>query len=105
MAVAEGLPAAGLVLISYPLHPPGKPDRLRIEHFPQLDLPCLFVSGTRDPFGNREEVARYPLSPSIRVKWLEDGDHDSTPRRSSGRDEQRNWQEAVDAIAAFLDEL
>src|SRR5690606_24321182 len=42
MAVAEGLPAAGLVLICYPLHPPGKPDRLRIEHLPELDLPCLF---------------------------------------------------------------
>src|SRR5690606_38976965 len=51
MAVAEGLPAAGLVLISYPLHPPGKPDRLRIEHLPQIEVPCLFISGTRDPFG------------------------------------------------------
>ena len=40
MAVAEGLPAAGLVLISYPLHPPGKPEKLRIEHLPALDLTC-----------------------------------------------------------------
>jgi uncharacterized protein len=55
MAVAEGLAAAGLVLISYPLHPPGKPDKLRVEHFPQLDVPCLFVSGTRDPFGTPDE--------------------------------------------------
>jgi uncharacterized protein len=55
MAVAEGLPAAGLVLISYPLHPPGKPDRLRVDHFPQLDVPCVFVSGTRDPFGTPDE--------------------------------------------------
>jgi predicted alpha/beta-hydrolase family hydrolase len=56
MAVAEGLPAAGLVLISYPLHPPGKPERLRIEHLPSLTVPCLFVSGTRDPFGTPEEL-------------------------------------------------
>ncbi len=56
MAVAEGLPAAGLILLSYPLHPPGKPDKLRTEHLPRLDLPCLFVSGERDPFGSPEEL-------------------------------------------------
>ena len=57
MAVAQGLPAAGLVALSYPLHPPGKPDQLRVDHFDQLDLPCLFVSGDRDPFGTPEEFA------------------------------------------------
>ena len=56
MAVAEGLPAAALVLIAYPLHPPGKPERLRIEHLPDITVPCLFVSGTRDPFGTPEEL-------------------------------------------------
>src|SRR5688572_9896770 len=49
MAVAAGdVPAAavgGLVLISYPLHPPGKPEQLRTDHFPALTVPCLFVSG------------------------------------------------------------
>jgi uncharacterized protein len=57
MAVAEGLPAAGLVLISYPLHPPGRPDKLRVEHLPDLDVPCLFVSGDRDAFGTPDELA------------------------------------------------
>ena len=56
IAVADGLPAAGLVLISYPLRPPGKPDKLRIEHFPRLTVPCLFVSGTRDSFGTPDEL-------------------------------------------------
>jgi hypothetical protein len=56
MAVASGLPAAALVLIAYPLHPPGKPDKLRIEHLPALTVPCLFVSGTRDPFGTPAEL-------------------------------------------------
>jgi predicted alpha/beta-hydrolase family hydrolase len=64
MAVAEGLPAAGLVLLSYPLHPPGKHDQLRVEHFGDLRVPCLFVSGERDPFGSpdelRAEVAAIP---------------------------------------------
>jgi pimeloyl-ACP methyl ester carboxylesterase len=56
MAVAEGLPAAGLVLIAYPLHPPGKPDKLRTEHLPAIGVPCLFVSGTKDPFATPEEL-------------------------------------------------
>ncbi|MBE7698768.1 dienelactone hydrolase [Oerskovia sp. Sa1BUA8] len=55
IAVAEGLPAAGLVLLSYPLHPPGKPEKLRVDHFPRLGVPVLFVSGTTDPFGAPEE--------------------------------------------------
>ena len=56
MAVAGGMPAAGLVLVSYPLHPPGRPDRLRTEHFGPLDLPCLFVSGTSDAFAAPAEL-------------------------------------------------
>ncbi|WP_125773151.1 alpha/beta family hydrolase [Antribacter gilvus] len=59
LAVAEGLPAAGLVLLSYPLHPPGRPEKLRVEHFPQLQVPVLLVSGTTDPFGTPEELARH----------------------------------------------
>lgn len=59
MAVAEGLPAAALVLMSYPLHPPGKPENLRIEHFPQITVPCLFVGGTKDPFGTPEEMEHH----------------------------------------------
>ena len=57
MAVAQGLPAAGLVLLSYPLHPPGKPEALRVDHFPDLKVPCLFISGEKDPFGSPSEFA------------------------------------------------
>ncbi|HEX6238971.1 MAG TPA: alpha/beta family hydrolase [Acidimicrobiales bacterium] len=59
MAVAAGLPAAGLLLVSYPLHPVGKPERLRIDHLPALEVPCLFVSGTRDPFGTPDELEEH----------------------------------------------
>lgn len=59
MAVAEGLPAAGLVLLSYPLHPPGRAADLRVDHFPDLDLPCLFISGEKDPFGSPKEFERH----------------------------------------------
>ncbi|KRD44001.1 dienelactone hydrolase [Cellulomonas sp. Root930] len=59
MAVAEGLPAAGLVLLSYPLHPPGRPDNLRTAHLPDLRVPVLAVSGTTDPFGSPEELTTH----------------------------------------------
>jgi uncharacterized protein len=76
MAVAEGLPSAGLVLVSYPLHPPGKPDQLRTDHFPALDVPCLFVSGRRDTFGTPDELeaATAAIPGSVTHVWLE-GSH------------------------------
>jgi predicted alpha/beta-hydrolase family hydrolase len=76
MAAAAGLDVAALVLVSYPLHPPGRPDRLRIEHFPSLRLPCLFVSGRRDPFGTPEELERETAAiPGGVTLTLVDGDH------------------------------
>ncbi len=85
MAVAEGLPAVGLVLLSYPLHPPGKPERLRVEHFPALDLPCLFVGGTRDPFGTPEEFERETsaIPGPVTFHWIEGARHDV-----KGRDDE-----------------
>ena len=55
----DPLPALGLVLLGYPLHPPGKPEKLRVEHFPRLTMPVLFVSGTRDAFGTPAELKRH----------------------------------------------
>lgn len=77
MAVAEGLPAAALVLVSYPLHPPGRLDRMRTEHFPQLHVPCLFVSGTRDAFGTPEELtaATAAIAGPVTHHWIEGKDH------------------------------
>jgi hypothetical protein len=49
--------ANALLLFSYPLHPPGKPQRLRTEHFPRLGVPALFVQGTVDPFGSVDELS------------------------------------------------
>ena len=56
LAADEPSVANALLLFSYPLHPPGKPERLRTEHFPRLTIPALFVSGTADPFGTPEEL-------------------------------------------------
>lgn len=53
----DPLPVAGLVLMSYPLHPPGRPEKLRTEHLVDLRVPVLFVSGDRDTFGTPDELA------------------------------------------------
>jgi uncharacterized protein len=50
LAVAQGLPATGLLFYGYPLHPPGRPDRPRVDHWPTIAVPTLFLQGTRDPF-------------------------------------------------------
>ncbi|KQR08457.1 alpha/beta family hydrolase [Cellulomonas sp. Leaf334] len=59
MAVAQGLPVAGLVLLSYPLHPPGRPETLRTAHLPEIHVPVLAVSGSTDPFGSPDELTHH----------------------------------------------
>lgn len=77
IAVAEGLPAAALVLVSYPLHPPGRPDKLRVEHFPAIKAPCLFLSGTRDQFATPSELeaATAAIAGDVTHLFIEGGDH------------------------------
>jgi predicted alpha/beta-hydrolase family hydrolase len=69
---------AGLVSICYPLHPPGKPETLRIEHLRDIEVPCLFISGTRDPFGTPDELTRWTATIPAPVEhvWIEGGRHD-----------------------------
>jgi len=94
--------AAGLVMCGYPFHPPGKPERLRLAHWPALRCPSLVVQGSRDRFGSRAEVCDYDLPVTVRVHWLDDGDHDWTPRRRSGRTQAACIDEGAQAIAAFM---
>jgi predicted alpha/beta-hydrolase family hydrolase len=78
MAVGGGgLEAKGLVLISYPLHPPGRPERMRTEHFGDLRVPCLFVSGTRDAFGTPAEMeaATAIIPGAVTHHWVDGKDH------------------------------
>lgn len=56
MLCAEQKTAEGLLLLSYPLHAPNRPDRPRTEHLPKLNVSVMFVHGTRDPFGSIEEI-------------------------------------------------
>jgi predicted alpha/beta-hydrolase family hydrolase len=100
--VADEAGARGLICLGYPFHPPGRPDRLRTAHLEALRTPALFVQGTRDPFGTREEVLEYRLSPSVRIFWIEEGDHSWKPNARSGRTEAQNFAEGLDAVVAFV---
>ncbi len=75
---ADPLPATALVLICYPLHPPGKAERLRVEHFPLVTVPCLFVSGTRDAFGTPAELEHWTatIPGPVTHAWIDGKGHD-----------------------------
>jgi predicted alpha/beta-hydrolase family hydrolase len=100
--VADECGAAGLVCLGYPFHPPGRPRQLRTAHLAELRTPTLIVQGARDALGSREEIAGYPLSPAVRVEFLEDGDHSFKPRARSGRSQEQNLREATDLVADFV---
>jgi uncharacterized protein len=71
---------AGIVLLGYPLHPPGRPDRLRVAHLPNISVPMLFVQGSRDVFGTPTELSPFVDSlPAARLFVVEGGDHSLTP--------------------------
>jgi predicted alpha/beta-hydrolase family hydrolase len=99
--IADECRVGGLVCLGYPFHPPGKPQRLRIDHLRGLRTPALICQGTRDPFGSRDEVAGYALSAAIRLAWIEDGEHSFKPRKGSGRTLEQNLEQAVSAVLAF----
>ena len=96
-AADTSLPLAGLVLLGYPLHPPGQPDRLRDAHLPGVARPMLFVQGTRDTFGTPAELAPIlgRVSPAPVLHEVADGDHSF---KLGGRD-------AVVRQAALYDEI
>lgn len=70
----------GLVLISYPLHPPGKADNLRVEHLPDINVPTLFISGANDTFGTPDEIRAWtdtmPRKAKVRHLFVEGKGHD-----------------------------
>jgi hypothetical protein len=81
--------AAGLLLLSYPLHPPRKPDQLRTQHFFTLRTPALFVEGTRDPFGTIAEIEQaLKLIPAkTKLLTVEGAGHDLGLKGKAGREE------------------
>ncbi|MEO8529271.1 MAG: alpha/beta family hydrolase, partial [Pseudolysinimonas sp.] len=97
---------AGLACVSYPWHPPARPDQPRVAHLLGMRTPTLVVQGTRDPFGTPDEVAGYGLPATIEMLWLDDGDHDLRPRKAvSGFTATHHLDAAADAVAGFVKRL
>jgi predicted alpha/beta-hydrolase family hydrolase len=78
LAAEDPTLASGLLLLSYPLHPPKKPEQLRTAHFPNLQTPALFVHGCRDPFGSLDEIqsARGLIPATTELLHVEGAGHD-----------------------------
>lgn len=93
---------AGVLCLGYPFHPPGKPEKTRLEPLRAAVKPTLILQGERDPFGKPDEVADYRLKPPVQVNWIPDGDHSFVPRKRSGYTEQQTLGEAVNAMTAFV---
>lgn len=74
----------GLILLGYPLHPPGKPDQLRVAHLPEIAVPVLCIQGARDPFGSPEELRPHfdRIPGGVALYIVENGDHSLAPSRS-----------------------
>ena len=98
---------AGLVFLGYPLHPPGRPDRLRAKHLPDIKAPMLFVQGSRDTFGTPDELRPIiaPLEPPADLYVVEDGDHSFKVRKRAGVGQQEIYCAIQDHIAAWLREV
>ena len=94
--------ANGLLLLSYPLHPPGKPERLRIQHLPNLQAPTFFISGDRDPFGTIAELesARKLIPAKTSLMVVEGVGHDLGFKGKLRRDDLP--QKIVTAMQLFL---
>ena len=82
----DPLPALGLLLLGYPLHPAGKPENLRVDHFPRLDLPVLFLSGDRDALAGKEALEKWAgtIPGPVDFHWLAGGDHGFRVSKSLG---------------------
>ena len=95
-------PCAGVICFGYPFHPPGKPDKTRIDHFADMQTAALIFQGERDPFGSHAEVTGYALPNKVQLHWLKDGNHDLAPRRASGLSQQDNIEQAAEAAASWM---
>ena len=92
----------GVACLGFPFHPTGKLDKLRIDHFPDVDFPQLIIQGTRDTLGSKEDVKNYNLPRRIEWLWLEDGDHNLKPRVKSGFTHSAHLQKSINELAAFI---
>jgi hypothetical protein len=102
--VAQDVKADGIVLISYPLHPSGKPAQQRADALFRVTSPILFVQGTKDSTCrlDRLELLIRRIGAPTNLRVLQDADHQLRPARGSGRSQEEIEHEAVEAVSAFI---
>jgi uncharacterized protein len=97
----EGI--AGLVFLGYPLHPPGRPEKLRAEHLPEIKAPMLFVQGARDSFGTENEISELikKLGLPAELYAIAGGDHSFKVPKSAGVPQQKVYEMVMDKVAEW----
>jgi predicted alpha/beta-hydrolase family hydrolase len=107
MLAAEGFDANGLLLLAYPLHPAGQPEKLRDAHLPRITMPVLCINGTRDPLCTPAlmERALTTVTAPWTMHWLEGADHSFHVLKSSGRNDAAVLEETGDAAERWLEGL
>ncbi len=106
MLAAENVSCDGLIFLGYPLHPPGKPDKMRSEHLGAIVCPMLFIQGTRDRLCDldRLRIALDRLKVPVSLHVIEGGDHSFKVPKRLGRSEEEVWQEIVEVICNWVNE-
>jgi uncharacterized protein len=101
---AAGVDVDGLIFLGYPLHPPGKPERIKAGHLAAVKSPMLFVEGTRDPFCPLEtlEDVLTGIDAQTDIVVISDGDHSFKVRKSSGRSTADAWNEVAGAVRDWV---
>lgn len=102
MAAADGAPVAGLVFLGYPLHAPGRSDQVRDEHLYGLDVPMLFLQGTKDPFADADVLARVLARLGTRATHVPFEDAGHSFERSRKDDPRENGAALAPHVAAFV---
>jgi uncharacterized protein len=103
----DPLSALGLLLLGYPLHPAGKPEQLRAEHFPRLTVPVLFVSGTRDSLAEAAALRKHAkrITGPVSYHWIDTADHGFKPLKSSGTTTAEALAQAAQAAVVWVQGL
>jgi uncharacterized protein len=104
MMVADGAACDGLLLLAYPLHPPGQPGKLRVEHLPRIPVPVLCINGTRDPFCDLSLMERTlsGLGTNWQMLWLNGADHSFHVLKSSGRNDAAVLDEVATTVEQWI---
>lgn len=107
MLAADGLQCDGLLLLAYPLHPPGRPEQLRDAHLPAIKVPVLCFNGTRDPFCTPSlmEEALKRVTTDWQMEWVEGADHSFHVPKSSGRTDGEVLESIADKVSAWVQSI